>query len=196
MATAQYVGYVARRALGVCLVATTWSGSPGSAQAGTILFVVGEAGRPVHFDSYVLPLSAETDIAHARDLIARGTAAGAPIAIARIAPGADGVNADLILPVVRPWTWHITEFVGFADLGIELYDGWPTFVEQDVDGWMRNTGGYVGFWGYTVIAELRPVPEPTGLVLLALGALVVLPGALRQSKATSAIGCEGSTLHG
>jgi hypothetical protein len=61
----------------------------------------------------------------------------------------------------------VTEFEGFFDLGIELYDGWPTYVESDVPGWMDNTDGHIGFWSYTVVAELPSVPEPPTIALAA-----------------------------
>jgi hypothetical protein len=44
----------------------------------------------------------------------------------------------------------------FADATIELCDGTPTTVERDVQGGIANTGGLVGFWDYSVVAELNP----------------------------------------
>lgn len=101
-----------------------------------LLFLVAEPpGGIFHGDSYVLPLEDPGAIAHARDLIARRAAqAGAPIAVARIAAGADGVNRDLLAAGEPPWSWRVTEFLGFADFTIEVLDGWPGYVEQDVDG--------------------------------------------------------------
>ncbi|MGD9645488.1 MAG: PEP-CTERM sorting domain-containing protein [Pirellulales bacterium] len=131
-----------------------------SARAGTVYFLVAERpGFQVHGDSYVLPLDNPADIAAARDIIKQGPVAKAPIVFARIAPGADGINQNLFSPY-QTWSWHVTEFLGFADLGAEIYDGWPTFVEDDVDGWMDNTDGIVGFWSYRVVAEVV-VPEPS-----------------------------------
>lgn len=149
------------------------------ARGETIYFVVVESGGFSHFDSYILPLSNPADIQHARDLIAEGPAAGAQIVTARIAPGADGINRDL-LNLETPWSWHVTEFLGFADFTAEIYDGWPSYVESDVDGWMNNTGGIIGFWGYTVAAELEPVPEPKGIALAALGAVAFAFIAVRR----------------
>jgi hypothetical protein len=136
-----------------------------------VLFLVAEpAGAVFHGDSYVLPLEEPADIAHARDLIVLGpAAAGAPIAVARIAAGADGVNRDLLDAGEPPWSWHVTGFLGFADFAIEVLDGWPGYVEQDVDGWFANTNGQIGFWSYTVVAEIGPVPEPASGLLLGVG---------------------------
>ena len=45
--------------------------------------------------------------------------------------------------------------------------------QQDVPGWMANTNSTVGFWSYTVVAELPAVPEPTLSALLAAPLAVV-----------------------
>jgi hypothetical protein len=145
------------------------------ARAEFISFLVAERpGRVTHGDSFVLRLSNPDEIAHARELIVRGPDVGGAIILARIAPGADGINRDYRAPGAPPWSWHVTEFLGFADFSAELYDGWPTFVERNVPGWMANTGGTIGFWNYTVIAELPAVPEPSGLVLFGTGATGLL----------------------
>ena len=140
------------------------------AQAAPVYFVVSEID-PVHGDSYILSLEDATDIAHARALIASGPAAGAPIVVAHIAAGADGINRNILAPGAPLWSWHVDAFDGFADMTAEILDGWPGFVEQDVDGWIANTNGYIGFWNYTVTAELPAVvPLPGALLLLASGA--------------------------
>jgi hypothetical protein len=128
-----------------------------SSASGELLhhFLVAEI-EPSHYDSYVLPLQDPAAVAHARELIRVGPSAGEPIVVARIAPGADGINRDFLAPGSPPWSWHVTNFEGFADNTIEILDGWPSYVESDVEGWMANTGGYIGFWSYTVVAELPP----------------------------------------
>jgi hypothetical protein len=150
-------------------------------------------GPCVHCDSYVLPLTDPDDVAHALALIASGGAGPAPIAVAEIAAGADGVNRDVLAPGAPPWSWHVTRLQGFADNTAEIYDGWPGFVESDVAGWIENTRsqpgdpGVVGFWGYTVVAE---VPEAGGAgVWAAAAALLVC--ARRRAGATRRT---GSTL--
>jgi hypothetical protein len=138
------------------------------------------AQRPPRGDSYVLPLSDAAAIAHARDLVSNGPSAGRTIAVASIAKGADGINRDVLAPDMRPWSWHVTRFEAFADVTIEVLDGWPGFVEQDVDAWIANTGGMIGFWSYTVVRELGPIPEPSG-ALLVLGCMLML-GVRRESQ--------------
>ena len=152
------------------------AGVTAPAVAGTVHFVVAE--RPElaeHGDSFILPLSEPDDIAHARDLIARGPeAAGAPLVFAEVVAGSDGVNRDVLADGEPLWSWHVSAFEGFGDMGIELVDGWPTYVESDVQGWIENTNrdegdprGHIGFWNYTVVAEVGA--PPVG---------VPLPGAL------------------
>lgn len=143
------------------------------ASAQPMWFVVGEK-EPFHNDSYLVPLTDPADIAHARDLIARGPdLAGSPIVVAKIARGADGLNGDYIEPDLRLWNWRVTEFEGFADFTVEILDGWPTFVESDIDRWIANTNGTVGFWNYTIVGEFV-VPEPGILGVSIMGSLVLL----------------------
>lgn len=152
----------------VLIMAWTAVAGPACAVAETTRwFIVGELpGQVVHGDSYVLPLTDPTHIAHAEALIDQGPSAGATIAVANIAPGADGINRDHLATGAPQWSWHVTDFQGFADVTAEVLDGWPGFVESDVQGWITNTGGTVGFWNYTVTAE---VPEPSVIWFLVLG---------------------------
>lgn len=151
------------------------------ARGDTVRFLVTELpGQSFHGDSYVLPISDPGAIAHARELVKQGTAAGATIAIARIAPGADGVNRDWLAPGAPPWSWHVTELIGYGDVSIEIYDGWPGYVESDVAGWIANTRGVIGFWNYTVTLELETIPEPSSLVLASLGLAALARRARRR----------------
>ena len=161
----------------------------GQAPAETVYFLVAEH-LPRRHDSYVLPLNDPDDIAEARQWAALNSGPRepgriglvGPIVNARIAAGADGINGDYVAPDTRLWSWHMTEFLDFTRFGIELTDGSPTWVEQDVDGWIRNTRlnnppgvGEIGFWGYTVAAELPGVPEPSAALVAAAGVLVLRP---------------------
>lgn len=140
------------------------------ARATTVYFLVTEfPGAEVHHDSYVLPLSDPGAIAHARDLIAQGPSLGSTIAVAVIASGSDGVNRNWIAAGAPEWSWHVAGFAGFAEYTIELIDGWPSYLESDVAGWIANTGGVIGFWNYTVTRELTNIPEPSAAALSGLG---------------------------
>src|SRR5262245_45505057 len=101
---------MARSAIAAVILATA-----SSAAAAPIEFLVAERpGHEIHGDSYVLVLSAQADIDHARDLITKGTAAGATIAVVKIAVGADGRNRDVRAPGEPLWAWHQTAFAGFG----------------------------------------------------------------------------------
>lgn len=147
--------------------------------AGVVHFVVAERdGETHHGDSFLLPLADPLEIAHARDLVLRGPdAAGGPLVFAEVVPGGDGINRNVLADGEPLWNWHVSIFEGFADGGIELVDGWPSLVEANVAGWMANTRrdpddpdapGHIGFWGYTVVAELDAVP-PVAIPLPAAG---------------------------
>jgi len=149
-----------------------------SASSTGILFLVAENPALIspcfRCDSYVLPLSDPDDIAAARAIIATGGVGGpgmGVIVVASIAAGADGINRDLLAPGTPEWSWHVTEFLEFAEGVTEILDGSPGTVENDVAGWIANTNGRIGFTNYTVVQEL---PEPTaGWLLLVGGAILV-----------------------
>ena len=155
-----------------------------------------------HGDSFVLPLEEADDIAHARGLVKRGRAAGRYLISADIVAGADNINRDILADGKPAWSWHVSRFDQFADLSIELTDGWPGYIEQDVQGWINNTGGgtidedgdgkpdkdatvgAIAFWSYTVSAELTG--PPTDLSILPK-AVIPLPAALPAGAALLAL---------
>jgi hypothetical protein len=158
--------------------AVLWAVAAGAAAAETVYFLVGEwPGQEIYGDSYVVPIEDPVDIQHARDLIALGPeVAGDPIVVAAIEAGADGINRDWLAAGAPEWSWHVTEFQSFAFGTIEILDGYPTLVESDVAWWIENTNqpgepevGYIGFWSYTVIAELAPIPESSSIAIAGLG---------------------------
>jgi hypothetical protein len=164
-----------------------------------------------HGDSFVLPLEDPEDIAHARQLVRRGRDAGNYLVAADIVAGADNINRDILAPGKPAWSWHISNFDQFADASIELTDGWPGFIESDVQGWINNTGGgtvdndgdgepdgppptvgRIAFWSYTVTAELTGPPTDLSIVpraaiplpaALPAGALMLAAAAMALRKA-------------
>jgi hypothetical protein len=140
------------------------------AASGTVYFIVAET-VPFHNDSYVLPLTEPSDIAHARDLIFYGPSAGQPIVVANIGWDLKGININRDFDptldarwrkrtVAPSWSWYVTEFIGFTNSTPETYDGTPTQIE---DG--TFTGGTIGFWSYTVVVELGTDLDPWCYVL-------------------------------
>jgi hypothetical protein len=114
-----------------------------------VYFLVGDfPGKPPSHESYVLPLSRADHIAHARDLIAKGPAAGQALVVAYIGRNNSGINRNYQDPRFPEWSWEVTNFVGFADVTAEILDGRPS-----------DAPGYeIGFWSYTVVRELGPAP--------------------------------------
>jgi hypothetical protein len=182
----------------------TWSSR---AVASPVYFLVSEfPDQREHGDSFVLPLEDTDDISHARDLVTRGRAAGRTQVTADIVAGSDQINRNILVDGKPAWSWHISRFDGFHDVGIELTDGWPSFIEQDVQGWINNTGGgtvdndgdgqpdgnatigRIAFWSYTVTAELTG--PPTDLSIIPRTA-IPLPGALTAGAGMLALALAG-----
>ena len=171
---------------------------PTTASALPIRFLVAEyLGQRVHHDSFVVMIDdAETELlSHARALAAWAEQGmpqeGGPdsrIVFMPIAPGADGINRNHVQEGAPAWSWHQSGTVSFGDLGIELIDGWPSYVEQDVAGWMANTNGQIGFWNYTVVRELGPVPEPQTAPLVGMILFWGACATRRLSKSKRALG--------
>ena len=140
----------------------------------TVYFQVAEFQLPYYRnDSYVLPLSDPQDIAYARGLIGTGPPIGfSRIVVADIEAGSDGINRDFRAPGAPLWSWHVIEFIGFADYTAEILDGCPTYIEQEYKEKPPGTRGSIGFWSYTVVAELDPslfpVPIPSSFLTFEL----------------------------
>jgi hypothetical protein len=122
---------------------------------GTVYFLVANPEEPEK-GSYVLPLTDPADIAHARAVIADPAGTDGHIVVASLARGGVDLpyqNRDL-LNDGKLWSWRIDAFQSFADNTIEILDGWPQFIEDDVEGWFQNTGGQIGFWSARVLREV------------------------------------------
>ena len=89
---------------------------------------------------------------------------------------AQASDRDLLTASEPPWSWHVTSFVDFADITIELCDGTPSLVEADPVGFLANTGGVICFWGYTVSAEIPGPgqPAPMGRFVAPLATLAII----------------------
>jgi hypothetical protein len=159
------------------LILVAWANVACLGRAEMIRFLVTEyEPSPPHGDSYVVLIDDQDQptITQARALVSwfesGADLTNAPddrIVLVDIRPGADGINRDHVAVDAPAWSWHTTGTATFVGNTIEILDGWPSFVESDVAGWIDNTGGALGFWSYTVTQELGPVvPEPSGSLLL------------------------------
>ena len=54
----------------------------------------------------------------------------------------------------KPWHWHIdSQDVVMAEVTIELCDGRPSYVENNLDDWLNSVGRFCPWWAQLV--ELR-----------------------------------------
>lgn len=152
--------------------------APSLVPSTAVEFVVAEKGTPFHGDSYILPLTDPADIREARDIL-HGLNGIKTICVPVIADGADGINRNVLAAGEPLWTWHVIDFLGFAETTAEVLDGWPTYVEQHKGAYIHfppdgDGTGLIGFWSYTVDEELGPGPgmapptAPGGPTLTAL----------------------------
>jgi hypothetical protein len=139
------------RSAAVIALILGWTFSGGIAQADTIYFLVG--GIYPTNDSYVLALSNSADIVHARKLVRHGPGIGGALVVARIIrSNPEGLNRNYVAEGLPVWSWRVDEFLGFSDMTPEIMDGSPTWVEEDPYMW--PSGSVIGFWNYTVVAEM------------------------------------------
>jgi hypothetical protein len=122
----------------------------------TVYFLVGKPlGCP---DSYVLPLNNPDDIEHARQIIKHHGVYSQPLVVARISHvdvNKININRNYCVSPAPSWSWYVKEFLGFADVTAEILDGTPTQVENGT-----FDGNTIGFWTYTVKAELGTELNP------------------------------------
>lgn len=152
-----------------CFVALLTVFSAFFLNAGTNYFLVADPQERLP-GSYVLPLTNPVQVAYAKRLANRDPTATQRIVVAVISPGFDCLNRDYRSQGTPAWSWHVIRCCNFAEFTIELCDGTPPLVEQDVNRWMDNTGGTICFWNYTVVEELflsPPSPPPRPGISLA-----------------------------
>src|SRR5213593_671087 len=109
-----------KRIIAVLVFTVAWLRS-GSAE--TIYFLVSDprdGDWALVYDSYVLPLSKQEDIDHARYLISLGclvfrTEGARALVVARVGPGKDGINRDYVDRRFPEWSWHVEQFGSFGD---------------------------------------------------------------------------------
>jgi hypothetical protein len=144
-------------------VASLLSSQAAACDCGTVYFLVSDFLPGGRASSYVLGLSNEQDKQHARALIQyvkgwkntpeepfQPPEPGA-IVLAEVGWSADGMNRNHLVPGKPEWWWHVTRFLGFTPASVEIADGSPEVVHL-----YHIAIGGIGFWDYTVTAELGP----------------------------------------
>lgn len=122
-----------------------------------VYFQIGEINEH-HGDSYILALKDALAIEQAREMI--NNPDKRMIVVAEITKSKSVnyyINRDI--NTGKKWSWHVAEFLEFADNTIEILDGNPSYVEDNYNEWVsitkgENGNGRIGFWGYTVIREV------------------------------------------
>lgn len=118
-------------------------------------FIVGIPGVS-HPEAFVVSLNECVQIELARSIIEGSVPQ--KIVSASVAPWRDNINRNYLLDGAPTWSWSVTSVLGFFDVSSVILNGSPSFVEEDVDGWMLQSGGQIGFWLYTIIGELPLQP--------------------------------------
>ncbi|MEX0645423.1 MAG: hypothetical protein WD076_08930 [Parvularculaceae bacterium] len=102
--------------------------------------------HPTH-DEYFVARTADPEIiAKARAELAKPLADRSLHINGVIAKGSGEVNA--------PWSWHFVEGEWtLAEMSIELCDGWPGYIEDNLDKWLAEVGFFCP-WSSRVEAEI------------------------------------------
>ncbi|MFV1885137.1 MAG: hypothetical protein ACMZ7B_11665 [Balneola sp.] len=123
-------------------------------------FKIAENNSPTS-ESFILALTDSSQIEHARKIISDPDNTTDRIILAKIVAQnglEDYQNIDVNNKIA--WSWRIDEFIGFVFTTIEIYDGWPGYIEEDLQRWFQNTSdepnsGIIGFWGFSVVEEIE-----------------------------------------
>ena len=111
-------------------------------------------------ESFVLPLSNPTDIEQARKMMTNPPSS--KWLVVSVIAGKDGVNRNFSDPAKSPWSWRVTGFWGLSSaIPPENSPDRPSALEADPEFWLSVSGGAVGFFDYTVVAEFGPALELT-----------------------------------
>ena len=118
-------------------VALTACEDPAGPEEGITTFVIEVSGE--QFRARV------ADTAQVRQLEERRVSGIEGVVSGELVTGDGGFNA--------PWSWHLdATSVHTTDLAIELCDGRPSMVEDDLEYWLESVGQFCP-WGATVVAR-------------------------------------------
>jgi hypothetical protein len=122
----------------------------------TVYFLVGEKVES-RGESFIIGLTDPYDITTARAIIESGEQKIVFAEISKITNPVTQGNVDLLKG--RKWSWHVINVMEFVDVTAEIYDGWPSYVEENFDEFVENTKGdnghgRIGFWNYVIKREV------------------------------------------
>lgn len=131
-------------ALGAVLVAAACGGGGSSPSAPPPPKEGGVFRVQVVDETFHVLLRDPVRIAEAEAVLAGGEP---KLVLGRLQRGDGGFN--------QPWSWHLVpESVELADLCAELFDGRPSFVEEDLDHWV-DTVRFFCPWSGELVARVR-----------------------------------------
>ena len=111
----------------ISLVAACGSSAPDSSLSGGIL-----ATFEVQGESYRIFITNPSTI---DQVLALQAGNGSPIPNGKLVRGQVSYN--------QPWSWHIdSEDISMVDFTVEIYDGLPSHVENDLDYWLDTVGRF------------------------------------------------------
>ena len=118
-----------------------------AADSSSIVYFLFADGASPPRDSFVLPLTRTNDIEHVRTWLRTGSPPGGQSApIVRIARGPDGINRDHVASGAPQWSWRVVQLVGFAQGVPGTILTTPTYVEGNLDEWLRLFRGVTAFF--------------------------------------------------
>lgn len=107
------------------------------------IFAFRMQGMPAS-EEFRVELDSPDDVARARAELALPEDERRLFVVGRVLRGPGGVNLA--------WHWHL-EQAALAEMATEVCDGWPTFVEENLDYWV-DTVQYFCPWGAYVHHEV------------------------------------------
>jgi len=111
--------------------------------------------------SFVAALSSAKMIQEARQQIQSPGILLPRILIAEIDFSHRDENRNFSDPRKTPWSWHVSNAIGFASFASQSCDGSPEFLEDALALWKDQIGN-ICFWNYKVIQELTVEQVSTG----------------------------------
>lgn len=111
-------------------------------------------------ESFSFALYDQELIAKARQALQQGRW---KIVIGQIAAASKpGPNRNFSTDDRAPWSWDVTEVLGFADFAHISCDGSPSMIEDHLPAWLGPGGGRICLWGYHLKRELSHEEVRTG----------------------------------
>ena len=134
------------------MTSATWC----RADSNAVYFVFVEWPSPSR-DSFVALIKRPDLIEFARSYLMPNSTNEQRFALVRIAAGRDGINRDYLAPGAPQWSWHVVEFIDFAEAVGESIMTTPSFIETHLTNWIASHNGLAAF-PHKPAMELKSLP--------------------------------------